>query len=498
MIRRNDFKIQRLHLQDLPDELIDMIFGYLPPRDARDLASTSGRLRNVGLAYAYTSQSLIFPSFIEYRETDVRGSRTFRRKPEKDFVDRCKHLSSRPECVSGLQRLKFGLHFSEDDAFSFFPASISHCIQEVLRNCSNLTTLTIQRLNLSEDWIEVISSMRQLHTMVLEFHCFIGREIAQKVVRDEVPTLAQIRNLTIKWGHDDDIEVAWWILSLFPFLITFNHLKNPDRGRSILLPAPPLQHWRPLFSTLRHLLISDLDPSELPSLWEWMVCAVTHLEGVENSSRLDSLHIPLTHLKLDFIVPIRDSEVINFLIMLGNLATLQVLALNGIEDGSLALVTRIAKIFPDLKGLTLFRSGVAQDSFAGDWPSYTWEYASIFSRFNRLEYFGWNYNVNSFIYPKSLLMFEADNPEECYGRDFWQDEDWHFECTEALARMFAAFCPTFRMLAMHYDETDNAEYYAVRRNGLQIRNEERYSESEWRRDRWDPHSVFSGWESDGK
>ncbi|KAF8993303.1 hypothetical protein BDQ17DRAFT_1431802 [Cyathus striatus] len=157
-----------------------------------------------------------------------------------------------------------------------------------------------------------------------------------------------------------------------------------------------MQHGR-MFSTLQRLAIGpQVNDTDVLGLTQWIAL---------NASQSPLM---LTHFKLSARISLDDVFLFQLLNALAS-APLQVLVLDGINEGSFELIDVIATSCPQLLGLTLNRrENILQRkcNFA-TWPHSSWEYAPHFSGFQRLEHFTWNFRVNKReITPASLLYFE--------------------------------------------------------------------------------------------
>ncbi|KAF8993304.1 hypothetical protein BDQ17DRAFT_1453196 [Cyathus striatus] len=164
-----------------------------------------------------------------------------------------------------------------------------------------------------------------------------------------------------------------------------------------------------------------------------------------NAARLP---LQLTHLKISTRIWLEERFIFSLLDALSHgSAPLKVFVLDGIMEGSLELFDRISASCPQLLGLTINRreNFHQRQCHPATWPHATWEYASHFAGFQRLEYFAWNLQVdpNFGLTPASMVYLEeGGNPRWSEYKDFYEDNNH-------AAYPFAAHCPTLKSFVIN-------------------------------------------------
>jgi hypothetical protein len=200
----------------------------------------------------------------------------------------------------------------------------------------------------------------------------------------------------------------------------------------------------------------------------------------------------LTHFKLYARHGVPDSIILDVLNALRS-APLEVLVLEGIAQGSLATVDRIAEHFPNLLGLTLMRREDERqhENKLATLPHFSWQYASRFSAFRRLQHFGWNFQINdlectpcSVIACKEGLFAYTSTFEGVYNVEE-STRDNH----DCLALPFATYCPTLQtFVIICHSKPPEARRISRRSNGAT--KIERPTESPFA---WNPWNILDKW-----
>ncbi|THV00287.1 hypothetical protein K435DRAFT_461966 [Dendrothele bispora CBS 962.96] len=501
LIELDKFQIQGLCLQDLPFELLDFIFELSDSGSARCLAATSKCMHSIGLEHVYKDFSLTLRRrHPEHSQDESIAEPSHVMNLVKMFVDKCHHLSSRAYITDRLRSLSFSMLLRRDqlktlkfrhESYHLFP--FNPPIIEILRMSSNLTCLSVTGFALTSGWIQAISRLSQLRTIKLK-ESYVFVHDAVKVLEKELPEFDQVTRLDfaglfhhfVESEYEDRDE--WLLLALFPRLSTLNQTKVNYLGRRSKLPTSFVRNNCLVFSTLRHALFTDISWQDIIPLAQWMIISLRHMQSTK---------LLLTHLKLQMRPAIPDSTLIPFLGLL-EVAPLEVLVLEGIQGGSLALFESLTSSFPDLRGLTLIRRETERQRMTKEcsWPSRSWEYAPIFSNFRRLEYFGWNFAVPCDVYPNSMIMFEQpDGTPKEHLQTLFVDDEVGFDSRHVMAKMFAAYCKTFRMLALH-SVGGNTNSYKVWWEGDTVSScDFERREGYWAYGNWDP-CRNEGWEVD--
>ncbi|KIK66448.1 hypothetical protein GYMLUDRAFT_55703 [Collybiopsis luxurians FD-317 M1] len=450
-------KIQSLCLTDLPSEMLDHIISFTSLEQARLLSATCRQLRQIGLPYLFETRDLSIrlpdPSVIlESKQEDMdRVQKEVALGARGKFLGDVEFFLSRPDIAQQTRRMWFKNDFRtykielDGDLASFYEP-INNAVCSTLRAAVNLHALTIYTYDLEPDLLIALSQLRYLRELSL-----IGCRRSDILMTSIgiLPKCNQVRLLKYA-DHSNDFdqgELSWFMLFLFPGLQVLN-LLSPDGELSYIPPPPVIIRQTNIFQKIRYLSLYHF--YDLPALSDWI--------RRSHSQR----PLELTHLKLMHEWGLSDEDVMELLDVLRlHAAPLRVLALDGLRDANLALFEHIVDCFPDLLGLSLIRRENYRqyNSEPCSWPRASWEYAPIFSRFTRLEYFSWNFRLldDHTSYPAVMLAFEEQaefERREEQARmteinwDLWElllvsDE---FDCVDA-ARLFAAYCPSLKTLS---------------------------------------------------
>ncbi|KAF5347049.1 hypothetical protein D9758_011639 [Tetrapyrgos nigripes] len=435
---RNSPRLQKLCLSDLPPEIIDEIFSHTSLDKAGLLSATSRQMNAIGQPYLHHTRYLRFGldrrnEMSIYRcqdEERLSFASEIASQKRRQLMDNVDFLLSRQDLIDALQTLtvldEWQSNFSPSSNFvpmldEDFYAPMYLAINGVLGMCQSVSKLSVDHFVLTADWLRTISHLRSI-----VFHCCMIQDHSLEVtVRNQTfPTSPQILTLQILegWDRNDSWSLGglWFLILLFPNLVTLNHQVTYH-----LLQAPtwaPDDHVRQrcsiLSTTLRRLYLDSICQSQVHELSDWFrlrcnsttPCTLTHFRLRTNRWANDAT---LTSLLESF-----------------QSAPLQVLILDGIQEGSVTLIRHIAELFPDLLGLSLFR----RESHC--------QHA-----LKRLKYFGWNFGVAIFDYtPAPMALFE----EIANGRVV-ENKDYEmrlFEDSGNLARLFAVYCPSLEIMAM--------------------------------------------------
>ncbi|KAK1220604.1 hypothetical protein PQX77_016627 [Marasmius sp. AFHP31] len=506
-------KFQKLLLTDLPSELIDHIFSLGTLRQARLLASTCKLLKEIGVSYLYHTRTLNLHGILSLRltqhlELEDLDLGVFTKEQSEAMVRQAAFLLSRPDLTDAIQNLNiadgwkqdFHLYKIPDLGTYAYGQTIYHPINAslnaVLSSCQSLTHLTICYWAITSDWLITISQLRNLHTLNLRFARIQDPTVEADIIHGRVPLSPHILN--VWWCEGEEWEYPlrepsgeglWYLLILFPNLLTFGHdgIQN-----EVWLPCHSIQErCCHLWQSLRRLNL-NVCSLLVPELTTWA-----------SDSRLRaSAACMLTHLKLHTIYPVSESDILPLLEVIAT-APLEVLVLEGIKEGSLALFQHIATLFPDLLGLTIIRreNVLQRETKMSRWPHQCWEYALQLQNFRRLKYFGWNYYVPLHdISPVVLLELEELAAREARGESDG-NESFDFDCldgresvyfhdTGSIALPLAAHCPTLEIMGL---ETGYCAQYSVSRESGGITINGRYGVSTSVADRRDWNPVDDGW-----
>ncbi|KAK1231115.1 hypothetical protein PQX77_005777 [Marasmius sp. AFHP31] len=475
-------KLQELCITDLPPEVLNNIFSLTNLRQARLLASTCMLMKEVGGPYLYHTRTvkLHFPHYRQLREIfgereiQQEGLHQIAKQESMKLIRLVGFLISRPDLTDAIQDLTISDSWSLEasvipvlrhflhDATLYGP--INSSFNTLLATCQNLTSLRIHKCAITSAWLRTMSLLTTLRTVVLHLARIQDESVEHDVLHDRIPSSSQVLNL--RWmdsryteeqtlSREAEGQGVWFILLLFPNLLTFNH--ELDDEVACLPVHNVMQKGFHCFQGLRRLNI-NVFREQVPMLID---CFMT--------IRVRTLNpCTLTHLKLRTDFPIPQDQIY---ILLESISTapLEVLVLEGIEQGSLTLIDRIAETFPDLIGLTLIRreNGRQRKTKLATWPHQSWEYAARFTGFRRLKYFGWNFYVSAYdctpaVLPvhEAAVVSESDVAGLVYEH-LRNGESDYFEDTSSLALPFAARCATLEIMGL---EDRHSRYFAISRS----------------------------------
>ncbi|KAE9401333.1 hypothetical protein BT96DRAFT_918914 [Gymnopus androsaceus JB14] len=478
---RKEWKVQKLCLLDLPNELLDHI-SYLASLDqyrpgAIFLSATCKRMYYLGRPHLFESLSLNLQLPHDRRFKTLLDAGT---DPTKDydaiysdisrlalenFFDKSAFIRSRPDLAKRTKKLSFRnwwriemckhyLQYIDRAAFTH----ISSAFTETLHAVNNLQILHVSQLDLTPDFAISLSQLPLLREVSLD-ECVQTEDLTRVLMSDQWARCNQVHFLELNAHSIDEFEhsymLSWIILLLFPNLSTFNCM-NPSH-ECLVHPSLPDFFLAPasleMLTNLRYLFLSHFH--DISTLADMIRVNVTTFGA--------DYRLPLTHLKIHSCWAQPDSVIIDLLEVLhAASAPLEVLVLDGLQDAELGLFEHIAEYFPDLLELTLIRRQNSRQHEAKQcsWLHPSWEYAPIFSRFNRLRHFGWNFCFMAHHLPTMMLVFERQvelsrtpglstlELEELLANDVelreLEDEadwDWNILCGH-VAKLFGAYCPT--------------------------------------------------------
>ncbi|KAL0567372.1 hypothetical protein V5O48_014620 [Marasmius crinis-equi] len=459
-------KLQKLCIMDLPPELINHIFTLATLAQARLLASTCRAMKTIGVPHLYHTRTmslsaadreLAVKTIVEDGEGDDDLSiKDLFSEQSKELIHQVDFLLARPDLIEAIQNLTFSDDWMAETTIipafrplrreSTFYAPINSSLYKLLASCQSLTNLSIGYFALTSDWLRAISQLTKLHTLRLHCARIDDDSIECGILRRRIPPSPHILNLF--WydslGEADDIpsresggQGVWFTLLLFPNLVTFNHKTYQSMG---WIPEAAVRgRSNHFFYRLRRVNL-NLVVGLVPVLTAWL-----------NTCRLrTATSCTLTHFKLRTDRLLADNTVIALLESIQS-APLEVLVFEGLKDGSLTLMERIAQLFPDLIGLTLIKreNRLQRETKLVPWPHQSGEYATRLRGFRKLRYFGWNYRISILEpTPSALLDLErvATGSQEVLPP--WSpDDDW-FEDPFAIALPFASHCPTLEIVGL--------------------------------------------------
>lgn len=326
---------------------------------------------------------------------------------------------------------------------------------------SSLTTMCLSGFLIDR---RILDALLCQHRMVeVGFNSCQLSHCAEQYVIDtfelRIPLESRIKYIDICMTRAQEQQTLWLMVCLLPQLTHLSvHATSPDRG--FLLAT---DEGMPLLAdTLRRLERLDLDciaALEFARLVEWFIGATRH-----------GGPLALTHLKLAFTCSIPDNlmDVLLQAVHAGS-PPLAVLALDGAQLGEpLHLFDLVATLFPDLDGLAIMRRARLQRrSDSSHWPLPVYEYAARLAAFRRLRYFGANFRYEIFDDPPDLrMLFDGPLSEKQRAAEHiaWECEygaDPLPLAHQALARPFAAHCPSLEYMAVPL----SAYYCQIERTG---------------------------------
>ncbi|KAF8999439.1 hypothetical protein BDQ17DRAFT_1361021 [Cyathus striatus] len=447
-------KIQSICLLDLPTEILDIIFKFATIQQARLLSSVCHKLREIGKLYIFITRTLSFDfPFGFFGETRNKG-------PEElikimiptieacriNFINQSNFLLSRPDLMGVVGSLclgnratetlvSYGLDAIFDDTF-YEP--VFKAFVDVILNCKNLRTLSLNKVDVSVEILQAISALP--HLTVLDYGCCtVTTQAIESIVSGGIigPS-SSVWNLMLL-DTSDNLASVWLPVPLYPNLRTLSVLNH----RETLEPPGSISQRSKVFASLENLFIGHIDDEGVTELARWI--------------ELNSAEAPLklTHLKITATFGLDDGPMFALIDALET-APLEVLVIDGIKEGSFELFNRIAAKCPQLLGLTVIRREniLQKEAKLATWPHASFEYAPHFSAFQRLEHFSWNFRV---MYldpsPAGILYFEdgfiSEDEADMSGFSSagLEDSDYFLD-SHYIAYPFAAHCQTLKSFAI--------------------------------------------------
>jgi hypothetical protein len=413
------------------------------------------------------------------------------RTSKEDFLRSASIMLDRPDLNAKLQDLFLTDEWTpsqfEDIADGFNPRaeldfyhSISDAFAHVLLSSSNLTTLTLSGLTLTLDMVRNIGQIPSIHSIRL-FSCSFPFE--DRLLLREADLSCSAYNLQFTVPS----QSIWLILLVrFPNLRTFG-IRN-ENERDVILPLPVVWSRCTFFQSMQRLSLSSIHDASIPLL-----------PNVLASQPGGLMH--LTHFKLYARHGVPDSIILDVLDALRS-APLEVLVLEGIAQGSLATIDRIAEHFPNLLGLTLVRREDERphENKLATLPHFSWEYASRFSAFKRLEYFGWNFQIGKLVRTPYEGGFVEHAPRfrgPCNVDDstFVQDNYQFVDSRDCLVLRFAKLCPKLQTLVMYRSGPPEARRISRGSDGvIEVeRLASPFAWNPWNINEWNPFHWTLGW-----
>ena len=416
------------------------------------------------------------------------------RASKENFLRSVDIMLGRPDLCAHLQDLYLMDDWTpsqfEDIADEFDPRTeadlynpISDAFALVLMSSRNLMTVTLSGLTFSFDLVRNMCQIPSIHSLRL-ISCHFRFEDRLPLRESGLSCSAYNLQLTVS------SQSIWLILLVqFPNLRTFG-VRNQDE-RDVILPLPVVWSKCTLFHSMQRLSLSSIHNASTPLLPSVLV-----------SQPGGFIH--LTHFKLYVRAGVPDTIILDMLHAL-RIAPLEVLVLEGIAQGNLAIIDHIAEHFPQLLGLTLLRQEDEHqhEGKLAAWPHFSWEFASRFSAFERLQHFGCNFQTNRLERPLNSMIPCEDGllePTSIFTKIYNVESDQdnlHFEDNQnCLLLPFASHCKTLRTFVI-LSRSGSPEAHRISRgsDGAIIikRSTSLSAWNQWNIDEWNPFHWTLGW-----
>ena len=357
------------------------------------------------------------------------------RHAQNDFIQRATFLQCRSDMHRSIYHLtvsQLSFRYIRDITTIFaiveernvFFAQLYKAVIATLPLLTSLRTLTLHRWKLTEEFYEQFQHLPRLHTLTLQCCVMIGP------VPLPNPPLPSVLNLNFVFEEELHYS-SYKLLYMCPNVQTMSALVPNFFRESIGLQVPLADFHSGInpFKTLRKYHFSYMSPNIATHLAAWIRAARD-----ESPDR----RIPLTHLKIGFDGGISRDQIFYLLHAL-NGCCVEHFILDGIRYAEPDLLDWIAQVLPELRELFLmYRScDIQYRAQFIDWPRPSWEYASHFVHFKKLQYFAWNYRDPVSFGSVSLLYFEQNDFTNPVSDEHVM---WLGDCI--LAKAFWSYCPT--------------------------------------------------------
>ena len=335
-----------------------------------------------------------------------------------------------------------GLEIGTQEYVEFFGPLLPR-VYQLLQRTRNVKRLSLQSLPLTEEISQAILSMDHVQTLTLKT-CSLEDNVSH-------PLSASILNVVV---HTDLPQLGgiWNLLRLLPKL-RYLMISCFPQTISILPSVSTRTTYNP-FLLLRRLFLSNVGVEDTLSLISW-------LRGTDG---LKLALFKISAAKLGFSHPLTIQ-----LIRALSRCPLIILVLDGIKYAEPYLLTLISDELPDLITLTLFYRDTRQKhTRPAHWPRPSWEYASYLRGFQKLEFFGWNLQITppSITLDTMRLFEDGFPPDDIWSHDIGhlfpfpfdynlrrkhiEDDEFLQEGASSIARAFAAYVPTLRIVAFFH------------------------------------------------
>ncbi|EJD42212.1 hypothetical protein AURDEDRAFT_186185 [Auricularia subglabra TFB-10046 SS5] len=524
LMRHPTPKFQMLSLVDLPPEIVQDIFVHATLNSFTDscrLASTSKYLHDVGRRLIYISRKLLLGKTFAYHTLplDYRPEARFAAcaeamKRDRDLlIDQLDFLASRADICQKIQILLVcnnwcSIGFSNVEQEFYDVLLDTDMFGPILTRLNGLLpstslgTITTMGFPIDARFLQCLLQQSKLNDATFSY-CRLTpsaeRFLAALAGSNNVSALP-LRRLDFLLANADGQTSIWAILALCPHL---RQLIARAIRRDVGFHLPPPIIYPRLAGVVRSLEYLDLQ-----GIGSWELNLVLLLDLLRAAVAAGPLSI--THLRLAFTYGIDDviaAEIVERLH--AGSSPLAILILDGLAlPGPPTLIDLIAQHFPDLDGLTLTRRANERQRELKQcfWPLPTYEYAARLSTFRKLRYFGANFSYNSdALWPDVRNIFDTPVSDDMDQEDV---DEWHetdgADASEilyhqALARPFAAHCPSLEFFAlpatMYYCHIKRAASGAVTFHDAMLKGR---SAAYAAMKAYDPAVMWSDSESDGE
>ncbi|KZV92299.1 hypothetical protein EXIGLDRAFT_79227 [Exidia glandulosa HHB12029] len=448
--------LQKIYLQSLPTEILQMVFECADMRDARSLSSTSQYMRQAALQIIFQSRTITIPLPQRLAEgTDVNEEAFSLLLDALDkAIDDVEFLLARPDIHQRIRHLHVenawisGMQLNGVDVTNRVVTDPSSEVYAYFheRLCQLLRVLTLRSLALSDIYIcdmvvQHLASQPELLSLVVNY--------CTPSIMIDSPKLA-VTCLHLEFSA---AEPLWDIVALCPHLRQL-YVKCASRRTGFL--APPSRLWSRLdvLNDIERLHLEGIYPDP-QSFTEWFTYATSFGR------------FSFTHVKFSSHSEMWDDNLRTLLdaIRMG-LPPLRVLAIEGLAQCSLALFDTISEHFSDLVGLTLIRRASSRqlENKMCRWPHALYEYAYHMRGLTKLRHFGANFRLNFFAASPAGFDKGAWLGQEPEFAESWihtvspyrDDFQMYDESSAALA--FAGYCPALEAFLL----TAAAPWYGCR------------------------------------
>ncbi|KAF8993321.1 hypothetical protein BDQ17DRAFT_1431817 [Cyathus striatus] len=457
-----------VHLINLPAELLEIIFSLLKLHDTRSLASCCRYLHEVGQRYTFKHRRFVIkwnpwrhhvPKEFHFRilvpnSTDpgLHPSAKYALDTRNVFLEYAAFLLAHPDILNCVENICLSNEIapftwghkpdaSQERWKKKFYAPVWDIIPKLLTGARFVKESTLYHIELSKDIFNSFRRLRHLYTLRLD-SCFFRKGTISSMCKGRPPTMSSsLLNLDIYMPNRrvDCHEEIWKVLQFFPNIRTLSISSNTD-DIAVEMPPEKLVVKGTLFSTLEKFVMMNASMEAILGVEDWI--RITSERG---------FHLRLTHISISTMYGMQEWVLESLLVSL-SYCPMEVLDLDlNFHSTDLATIQEIANNCPNIRGLTLITRNESDETRVVDWMHPSWEYASYFTLFRRLEYFCWNFRTSSSDFsPASMVFFEEGFPHDSEGAadSTYPDEPDLFNDQHYIAYPFAANCPTLRIFSI--------------------------------------------------